>query len=616
MAEQRTTPSEPAWDRRRDTIAAVAVALLAVAVFANSLPNGFVYDDVPILAQNTRLDSPWDVRTFFGTSYWHTTQAGTRLYRPLTLWAFAIERALFGPGPAGVHVVNVVANAAAGVLLFVFLRRLLGRRVPALLASLLFAVHPVHTEVVANGVGQAELLAFLCMMLGALCHLHHLRPSAGPPARSLSRAERRRGAGTAGKPPRRGLGLGLALGFTFVGLLFKESAVVLPGIMAVADWLILQRGDLRAAARHWRQYALYAVPLGLYLVIRAAVVGRGMPAAQEVMAGANAVQRVFYAGEMLLRGSGQTLVPWRLCAEYSDYTRLATQAVTPLQILLVSAGMIAVGVLLWWCLRRRLAVPALGICWFLVAISPVSNILFLIGTVRAERLLFAPSAGIALCLGWALHRLWSWRRIPGAMVTAVVLTFYVCRTVVRNPVWRSTETLWPATVAENPGTAIGWSFVGDIHREHGDLEEAALAYRRAFELREKAGFFYPEARNHYATVQIALGNPQEAEEQYRTVLRRRPRQRTALNNLGELLLRRGAAAEAVPFFEGATEAKPSDFRPWANLSQAYAAAGRNQDALAAVDRAIRLAPAEEDLEVIRRELLRRLEPAPDTPPQP
>jgi tetratricopeptide (TPR) repeat protein len=598
-------PASASWDWRKDTALAVVVLLAAFAVFANSLPNGFVYDDVQVIEQNPRLATPWDLKVFFARPYWSSEQGNAAgLYRPLTLWLFALQRALFGAGPFGIHLVNVLANALLGGLVYALLWLLVGHRGFAFLCSLLYALQPVHTEVVANGVGQAEITAGLCVILAVLFHLRYLRRALPRPGAAIPRAARRRGEPVA-ETEGRYADVVWAAGLYFVGLLCKESVVVLPGLVFLAEWLVLRRGDLLATLRQWRRYALYVPPLALYLIIRAAVVGRGLPAVQEVMAGVSTGQRLLHAWGVIFNYLGQTLLPLHLCAEYADYTRMVARVWTPLAVSAVLAGVVVSAVLCGWLYRRRWYLPLFGLGWFFLSLLPASNLLFPVGTIRADRLLFIPSLGVMLCLGWLLTALFRQQRQAGALVSALFLCFYGWRTVTRNLDWRSSESLWLATVERNPGSPIGWRFVGDTYRDRGDLKQAAEAYRKAIDLREGAGFPNPDVHSRYAGVLAKLGQTREAEAHYRKVLEREPRHMVALNNLGEQLLLRGVPREAAELFQRAAAAEPDSFMPWANLAQATLALGELDRALSAVQRAIRLAPAEKDLLALQADIVAR-----------
>ena len=136
------------------------VAMLAVAASISGITNGFAFDDVHIIVDNERVHSLSEAWRFFGQKYW-PPENGDSLYRPLTVLAFAIQWALGGGSPLPFHIANIALYAVASVALYRMLRLILASDV-ALLASALFAVHPVHTEPVANVVGQPELIvAFL-----------------------------------------------------------------------------------------------------------------------------------------------------------------------------------------------------------------------------------------------------------------------------------------------------------------------------------------------------------------------------------------------------------------------------------------------------------------------
>ena len=150
---------------------------IAILVFAPSVRNEFTFDDLDVIVENERLDHPTELGLFFSTSWWGEAQPDARLYRPLTLATLAWDRALFGPGPRGTHVVNVLLNAFVAWLVFL-LGRTLGLGLEAAFAcALLFAVHPVHVEVVSTGVGRADLLAAAFLFGGALLHLRWQRSS-------------------------------------------------------------------------------------------------------------------------------------------------------------------------------------------------------------------------------------------------------------------------------------------------------------------------------------------------------------------------------------------------------------------------------------------------------
>jgi hypothetical protein len=162
------------------------VALLAAIVYANSLNNRFAFDDVGIVEKNPHvIDLQWTA--IWHSNYWPTVEGvqPDALYRPLTLWTYLANQAI-APGVAWpFHLVNVLLHCLVTVLMMALAWRILGDRLVAIIAGILFAVHPLHTEVVANVVGRAELLAASWSLLMLLIFLPS-RPIAGAPAPAVS----------------------------------------------------------------------------------------------------------------------------------------------------------------------------------------------------------------------------------------------------------------------------------------------------------------------------------------------------------------------------------------------------------------------------------------------
>ena len=167
--EHPLSTSEPGTPR---TLAAFGlVALAAIVCYLNSLGNGFALDDFWIVPQNANVTELSNLLRLWAEPYW-TGDAGRDLglYRPLPITFFNLEWAIGGGAAWPFHAANVLLHALVSVLVLAFARRF----VPlpyAVAGALVFAVHPVHTEAVANVVGQAELLAATFMLLGCLAAL-------------------------------------------------------------------------------------------------------------------------------------------------------------------------------------------------------------------------------------------------------------------------------------------------------------------------------------------------------------------------------------------------------------------------------------------------------------
>jgi hypothetical protein len=187
-------------------MAGVSVFILGFAVYAASLRNGFAYDDVAVVQTDDRVKQ-FLIEPIFSKPYWATP--GFALYRPLVTLSFAVDWAISGGDPAWFHAVNALWHALASMMVFVLLLAWF-KTGPSWFGGLLFAVHPVHAEAVANVVGRAELMASALLLAACACWAH------GWPRDRVRRT------------------LTVVLLFA-LATLCKESAVVLPALLVLID---------------------------------------------------------------------------------------------------------------------------------------------------------------------------------------------------------------------------------------------------------------------------------------------------------------------------------------------------------------------------------------------
>jgi tetratricopeptide (TPR) repeat protein len=507
---------------------ALLVALAAIAVHLNSIANGFALDDGYIVQLNGRVHDLTNFSRIWLTPYWPFLGQELGLYRPLTIFLFALQWAV-GDGAAWVfHAVNVGLHGLVTVLSYLLLGRLTNRTA-AFVGALIFAVHPIHTEAVANVVGQAEIVT-AAAVLGA-CLLHAARPE-----------------GLAVSWPRRLL---LALLF-LIALAAKESAVVLPALLVLTDFA-QQRVPL--SARGLSDYArailmpgfLLAAVLAWYLIIRFDVMGS--------IIGSNAAPAMPYLREEYrllnaLRAFPEFLrllfFPQDLSADYAPAVIMPVETVRPMVIL---GGMLILVVTALAALTPWL--PAIGFpaAWFAISIVTVSNLFFPIGVLVAERTLYLPSFAVSAiaAFAWqaaAARKPNASRRLAAAAV-ALVIALGAAKTWSRNPDWRDTNTLWSATYRDNPHSYRSQWVQAALLDAAGRTDQAAVHYQLAYEI-------YPR------------------DTQFTSVY-------------ANFLIGRGRYADAVTMLEAVRESPPFTAFSASVLAHAYLSTGRYEEALEMVE---------------------------------
>lgn len=506
------------------------IALVAIAIYFNSLWNGFAYDDTYIIKDNSRVHDLSAWRNIWLKPYWPFRGTDLGIYRPFAIFIYAVQWAIGGGEPWLFHVVNVALHAVATVLVFYLLERLTAR-VPAMVGALVFAVHPIHTEVVANVVGQAELVTAIAV-LGA-CLIHVTRPD-----------------GVAVSWPRR-----LALVPLFaVALATKESSVVLPGLLVALDFA--QR-RVRLSARGLAQYAdamlmpafLLAATLAAYLIMRFDVMAGtiigvdanpSLPYLREPHRVLNAL-RAFPEFMRLL------FFPLDLAADYAPGVILAVDSLTMMTLLggVLLIGLTALSIATpWW--------PAAGLpaAWFLISMIVVSNLFFPIGILIAERTLYLPSFAVAIAVAtaWqaAAPRASNSMRRLAPVLAFIALALLSVRTWTRNPAWANTPAVFAALSRDYPESyRAQWAQAAILWRM-GDIQQAALRF--AF-----------------------------AERMY-------PRDSQFLVEYGFFLLKTGRKSEARALFERSYKMHSYVPRTAFMVAYAYSLEGRNEEALELLNR--------------------------------
>jgi Flp pilus assembly protein TadD len=499
---------------------ALLVVVVACIVYANSTGNRFVFDDRLLIEKNEVVQGEAGPGAILLSPYHGGSDGGgTGLYRPLTLASFALNYRAGGLDPRGYHWVNILLHAAVSLCVLALGARIGLDRRAALLGALLFATHPVHTEAVANLAGRAEILACLFALLALLAYSRE---------------------GT------KGIAWPASAGALFLlAMLAKENAVTVIAVFAGLDFLIARRrvGFLRRQGWLWAAVAVY-------LLLRFIALGAEFGGPAEVsyidnpLVRAGLVERWSTALVIAARYIGLFLFPATLSPDYS-YAQIVPVD-SPLDPAVLLSGLVAGAVLLWfgWSLRRSRSIAFL-LLFSIATFSIASNMIVLIGTIMAERLLYLPSVGMCLVAASAIP--WVWRkagRWPGILVAVLVLGAASVRTIDRNRDWRDGYTLFRSAALASPRSVKVRNNLGTELLKRGRPAEAKQEFQKAIEIAPD----YPTARVNLAQCLLAEGDTEGAERAVRQVLAERPDNGAALLQLGEVLFRAGRLEEAERTF--------------------------------------------------------------------
>lgn len=544
--------------------------LLAFLTHLNVLQNGFGWDDESVI-QDLRLPKHGRQIASLFLPY-PSAKQDTPYFRPVVELSYLLDYALWGDRPFGFHLSVLLGHLLNTTLVFFLARALLNvhryslnvnrsgtptinesqltNSTLPLIASSLFAVHPIHAEAVAWIAGRNDVFCTAFMLASMIFYLRfHVT-----------------GRWTAH---------GLAMLSFALALLTKETAVGLLLLFPLTDHFVIPPDSVfrwRKITFHW------LVPLMIfcaYFSIRSLKIT--MPYGEASLSDV-------FPSTMISRMIGAAGLYLKVMAfPYPHHPFIVTLPTSTLSIIIASLSWVLLlgGTVLM--LLRRNAFIGLGLAWTALTIVPaISGPVLHLSVPAAERYLYAPSAGFSIAIVWLILEgidklktitAWTPRRIwltAGIILTAVIITLgWESRN--RNTVWKSPLTFWETVVNTSPQTGLPYHNLAEIYGSQGNFDKAERFYQQASVIWEKTSN-YPHmasSLNDLAMLYHSQGRYTEAEPVYRRSLTIRekvlgpehPDVASSLNNLGVLYRAQGRYTEAEILYRQALMITEKALRP-------------------------------------------------------
>ncbi|MEE8575389.1 MAG: tetratricopeptide repeat protein [Thermodesulfobacteriota bacterium] len=538
-----------------------AVALIiavSVLVYFNTLSAEFVYDDNHQVIKNKWIHSLSNIPAIFTSSAWGFSKdmPSSNYYRPVMHLSYLFSAKLFGIKPLGFHLVNVLLHTLNAVMVFVTASSFSGELVPklkkegkatvfCLAAALLFAVHPINSEVVAWVAGVPELSFTLFVLVSFNLYIRRGGDSIVSAYFILS------------------------LLFFFLATLSKETALMLPIIIIAYDYLVRRDISLRTPAVLLRRYIPFFGVSVVYFILRFnALAGIAPRAPQHTeLSGFQNIINIFpLVGKYFLK----LVLPTGLNAYHM--LRPALSLADPrfiISLIFTIALLFAI-----WQLRRTRPAVSFLLIWIIVPLLPVLYIPVLGENTFTERYLYLPTVGftIFICTIFFLakERLNLKSTVPVLIIVAILTATGAAASVARIKVWHDDLVLWTETLKKSPNSALVRYSMGYAFYQRDRLPEAIVEYKKALDINYSdrsyhydIGLAYQENRNmnkaifHYreairfgfakdADTRINLGNsyamkgmPGKAVAEYKAVLAFEPGNLLAKRNMGIVMKKLG-----------------------------------------------------------------------------
>ncbi|MBN1341054.1 MAG: tetratricopeptide repeat protein [Phycisphaerae bacterium] len=546
----------------RHGVSALCLIALTFLLYLPLLHAAFAYDDTTTIVANRLIDSFsfQTVARLFGGFHLND-------YYPVFYLSLMLDRRLWNMNPSGFHLTNLFLHAVNVLLVYALAIRLAARTTApsdnarpalsswllAMIAALLFAIHPNHVEPVAWLTGRKVLLAGMWGLLAVHAYLTGLTD------------DRRRWPAVAA-----------AILCAALACMSNVYAMVVPVLIVVVDRNVTKRTWLRASWINWPLALVSAGAVVMKLLSRIGGVARPSQFDSKTEWLCTTVALYWTNLRSLFAPYGRNVL----------YPSEVVHAPAELAFQLGAGAILATLVLLW--IVRKRGLWNIGLMWFLLALLPTSQ-LARHHIFRADRYLYFPGIGACLLAGlivatlWAWSRRWPWRLLLIALCL-VVLTTLARASRARTHDWTDDETLWTASLAQNEQNADAHQSLGCMLMRRGKPQDALDHLRRAVDLRPG----HVDAHNTLCSLLLQMNRPEEAVNEGKLAVEIRPDLPEAKFNLARALMATGDYALALQQFRRGLEQKPTDIGARYYLARTLSAMGRTQDAVDAYQHALAL----------------------------
>lgn len=450
------------------------IIIVAFLVYYNSLYNEFVFDDESVIINNTSIQSLSNIPKFFTAEEGFHKVIG-RYYRPVVSASYAFDFSQWGLNPFGFHLTNIIIHIVSCLLLFKILSVLFWRYkyrlLFALFSTLIFAVHPIHTEAVTWISGRTDSMVTMFFFASFLFYIQFTKELEFDKYEKTSLHK---------ITNKNYLYLFLSLFFYILGLLTKEMIITMPAVILLYDF-IYRKKKANYLKENITAYLLFTLVTIIYLIVRYNML-KSIPERESYLyfVGKD-FDVVFLTMVKTIPVYFRLLVaPFSLLYHYNGVIADAKSVIdTPV---LLSLAFIALLIYLAVYFYKKDSIVSFCILFFFVSLLPVLNIVPTMN-LMAERFLYMTSFALVLLI-CHLALLGSSKRDFSILTfgIVVIIALLCFLTYVRNEQWKNNNTLYLS--AKGIEGSVLLVNEANIFANEQKYEDAARLYKRAIELRD------------------------------------------------------------------------------------------------------------------------------------
>lgn len=438
----------------------IFLAVITFAVYANSLNNEFVFDDESVVLGDQSITTLSNIPKYFTAEQGFHKVIG-RYYRPVVSATYAIDYALWGLKPFGFHLTNVLIHVLNVLLLFALLKLMFERsnskfrNYGILIGTMVFALHPIHTEAVAWVSGRTDSLSCTFFLTSFIYYLKYSKTKSG-------------------------LNFFITLFFYLIALLAKEMAITLPVMIIIYDIMTGKLSIKDALKAKTKVYVAFMILTFAYLLLRWAVLKDTPQRESYFYFYGKGTATAFYTMIQTIPIYFKLAVfPIGMVYHYGGFLPYLSSPAEP-GVIFAAVFLIAVAFVTIY-LYKRIPVISYALIFFFVTLLPVLNIVPTMNFM-ADRFLYIPSVFLSLVVITVLFKYYTpkSKNIIYSIVGIILIT-YGYMTISRNAEWKTNDILFMSADGI-PGSVL-YVNIGNIYANKGQYDIAEKYYRKAIDLR-------------------------------------------------------------------------------------------------------------------------------------
>jgi len=543
--------------------------IVCFLIYGNSLKNDFVFDDRTLVVENSLIKDVGNIPQILGIFY------GKLYYRPIRNLSYLIDYSFSALNPVGYHASNILYHSIVVFLVYLISMFLVGNFKIAIIAAILFAVHPVHTDAVTYISGRRDILSTLFFFLGFYYFLK---------LRAVFRIKY----------------VVLIVISYFLAILSKEMAITLPLVMFLYDYYIRFKSDkalisgfsfirevIKSIGYVLNRYKYFYIPLtlsSLYIIYHYVfVIGISH---KLNWYGGSAISNFATVGKIWGYYIKLLFFPLRLNADYSYNAFPVAKSYLEGSVVL---SIFVIIFIFWFSLfllnRNKYKIYAFCILFYFLTLLPVSHIIPH-HELLAEHYLYLPSFGFCLLLGLILGKDFKTKLFKNAALGILIILImgYSTRTVIRNRDWRNEEVFWQKVTQTTPECVRAHDSLGVVYKRKGLYVKALSEYKKALEIDPR----YSKVHYNLGSLYEEQGMIQKAIDEYNKAIKLNPDDFQSHNNLSGIYLRQGLYGKAINESKNALSIKPDSAKLHNNLANIYKNIGLIDEAIEEYNKAIKL----------------------------